>query len=112
MLFVPAGNPPHKHQYSPYNVRYEMTGRAITGNDKFDISDIEKKMPDKTYTIEVIKAYMKSQMMSCTLSSAVTSGSRSRPGRTLKRFSRNAGSLLCAGPTMKYQKNRDSTIGS
>jgi nicotinate-nucleotide adenylyltransferase len=56
MLFVPAGNPPHKHQYSPYNVRYEMTGRAITGNDKFDISDIEKKMPDKTYTIEVIKA--------------------------------------------------------
>jgi nicotinate-nucleotide adenylyltransferase len=56
MLFVPAGNPPHKHQYSPYDTRYEMTGRAITGNEKFIISDVEKKIPDKTYTIEVIRA--------------------------------------------------------
>ena len=56
MLFVPAGNPPHKHQYSAYDIRHEMTARAIAGNEKFAISDIEKKMPDKTYTIEVIKA--------------------------------------------------------
>jgi nicotinate-nucleotide adenylyltransferase len=56
MLFVPAGNPPHKHHYSPYGTRYAMTELAIAGNEKFIISDIEKEMPDKTYTIEVIKA--------------------------------------------------------
>ncbi len=56
MLFIPAGNPPHKHQYSPYDIRHEMTVRAITGNEKFAVSDIERKMPDKTYTIEVIRA--------------------------------------------------------
>lgn len=56
MLFVPAGNPPHKHHYSPYGIRYAMTELALAGNEKFSISDIEKEMPDKTYTIEVIKA--------------------------------------------------------
>ena len=56
MLFVPAGNPPHKHHYSPYDTRYAMTELAIAGNDKFRISDIEKKMADKTYTIEVVKS--------------------------------------------------------
>ncbi|MGB7054592.1 MAG: nicotinate-nucleotide adenylyltransferase [bacterium] len=56
MLFVPAGNPPHKHHYSPYGTRYAMTELAIVGNEKFITSDIEKEMPDKTYTIEVIKA--------------------------------------------------------
>jgi nicotinate-nucleotide adenylyltransferase len=56
MLFIPAGNPPHKHHYSPYDTRYTMTELAIAGNKKFFMSDVEKKMPDKTYTIEVIKA--------------------------------------------------------
>lgn len=56
MLFVPAGNPPHKQHYSPYDTRYAMTELAIAANDKFNISDVEKKMQDKTYTIEVIQA--------------------------------------------------------
>ena len=33
-----------------------MTELAIAGNDTFTVSDIEKEMSDKTYTIEVIKA--------------------------------------------------------
>ena len=56
MLFVPAGNPPHKQHYSPYTIRYTMTEQAIAGNEKFAMSEIEKEMPDKTYTVEVIKA--------------------------------------------------------
>ena len=55
ILFVPAGNPPHKADYSPYQDRYTMTELAITGNGDFSISDIEKNMTEKTYTIEMIK---------------------------------------------------------
>ena len=55
ILFVPAGNPPHKADYSPYQDRYNMTELAITNNDDFSISDIERNMTEKTYTIEMIK---------------------------------------------------------
>ena len=55
ILFVPAGNPPHKANYSPYRDRYNMTELAITDNARFSISDIEKNMVEKTYTIEMIK---------------------------------------------------------
>ncbi len=59
ILFVPAGHPPHKSDYSPYENRYEMTELAIASNVNFTISDIEKRIPDKTYTIEVIKELKK-----------------------------------------------------
>ncbi len=55
IIFVPAGNPPHKHKYSPYDTRYKMTELAIMGNQKFSISDIEKEIRGKTYTVEVLK---------------------------------------------------------
>jgi nicotinate-nucleotide adenylyltransferase len=54
-LFVPAGNPPHKTAYSPYEVRYAMTERAIADNDRFAMSDVERTFTDKTYTIEIIR---------------------------------------------------------
>jgi nicotinate-nucleotide adenylyltransferase len=56
ILFVPAGNPPHKRDYSPYEIRYAMTDLAIAENASFAISTIEREMPDKTYTIDVIRA--------------------------------------------------------
>ena len=55
ILFIPAGKPPHKYRYSPYNIRHKMTELAIKNNRRFSISDIEKNIPGKTYTIEVIK---------------------------------------------------------
>jgi nicotinate-nucleotide adenylyltransferase len=55
ILFVPAGKPPHKHKYSPYDIRFKMTELAIKNNRKFSISNIEKDIPGKTYTVEVIK---------------------------------------------------------
>ena len=55
ILFMPAGKPPHKYRYSPYAVRYRMTELAIKDNRRFSISSIEKNIPGKTYTIEVIK---------------------------------------------------------
>ncbi|KPK62889.1 hypothetical protein AMJ83_09485 [candidate division WOR_3 bacterium SM23_42] len=61
VLFVPAGHPPHKTDFSPYRNRYEMTELAIDNNINFSISDIEKTMVDKTYTIEVIRELGKGQ---------------------------------------------------
>ena len=55
IVFVPAGNPPHKHKFSPYDTRYKMTELAIRSNQEFSISDIEKEIPGKTYTVEVLK---------------------------------------------------------
>ncbi|KPJ72769.1 hypothetical protein AMJ52_05275 [candidate division TA06 bacterium DG_78] len=55
IIFVPAANPPHKSKYSSYYIRYELTALAIRDNGKFVISDIEKKIRGKTYTIDVIK---------------------------------------------------------
>ena len=55
IIFVPAGNPPHKQKYSPYDIRYKMTELAIRNNPKFSVSDIEKKISGKTYTVEVVK---------------------------------------------------------
>lgn len=59
IIFVPAGKPPHKLKYSPYNIRYKMTELVIKNNRKFSISDIEKRISGKTYTIEVIKKLKK-----------------------------------------------------
>lgn len=59
IIFIPAGHPPHKTKYSPYHVRYAMTTLAIRGNKNFFISDIEKKIPGKTYTVEVMKELKK-----------------------------------------------------
>ncbi len=55
ILFVPSGNPPHKKEYSPYEKRYAMADLAIKENERFVISDVERQMPDKTYTINVIR---------------------------------------------------------
>jgi nicotinate-nucleotide adenylyltransferase len=43
VIFVPAGKPPHKRAHSSYAAR-------------FAISDIEKHMPGRTYTVDVIAA--------------------------------------------------------
>jgi len=59
IIFVPAGNPPHKRTYSSYATRYHMTELAIQGNPHFAISDIEKEMSGKTYTVEVVAALRK-----------------------------------------------------
>jgi len=59
VIFIPAGNPPHKSRYSPYTVRFRMTELAIRTNRNFTISNIEHIMMGKTYTIEVIKELKK-----------------------------------------------------
>jgi len=55
IIFVPAGNPPHKTAYSAFPHRRRMAELAIGGNRDFRVNPIEGRMHGKTYTIDVIK---------------------------------------------------------
>jgi len=59
IMFVPAGNPPHKSRYSSYELRYKMTLLATKSNERFSVSNIEKEILGKTYTVEVLRTLKK-----------------------------------------------------
>jgi len=59
VIFIPAGNPPHKRKFTPFALRYQMTQKAIQNNPHFKITDIEDRLSGKTYTIDVIRALQK-----------------------------------------------------
>uniref|UniRef100_A0A7V4E2A5 Probable nicotinate-nucleotide adenylyltransferase n=1 Tax=candidate division WOR-3 bacterium TaxID=2052148 RepID=A0A7V4E2A5_UNCW3 len=51
MVFVPAYSPPHKTTTTPFEERLTMVRLAIENNEKFILSDIEKKIAE-VYNIE------------------------------------------------------------
>lgn len=55
ILFIPAHLPPHKRSHVPSKERYEMTCIAISGNPRFDISDIELRRGGKSYTVDTLR---------------------------------------------------------
>lgn len=58
MIFVPNGNPPHREiPKTDASMRYEMIKRAIEGEDKFEVSQIETKRTDKSYFIDTVKYF-------------------------------------------------------
>nr|WP_296863952.1 nicotinate-nucleotide adenylyltransferase [Thermosyntropha sp.] len=61
VIFVPAGNPPHKagREITGAEHRYRMVEMAIKDNPYFDVSPVEKERGGKSYTIDTI-AYFKS----------------------------------------------------
>lgn len=52
LLFIPAAFPPHKpgRQIVAFEHRYRMLELAIQDNPCFQLSDIERKLPGKSYT--------------------------------------------------------------
>ncbi len=58
VLFIPAGDPPHKPERSlaPAIHRYEMVRLAIEADRTFAVSDIEIQRTGKSYSIETIRA--------------------------------------------------------
>ena len=56
VLFIPAGEPPHKESYLITNAedRYNMVELAIEGNEKFEISPIEIQRPGPSYTVDTL----------------------------------------------------------
>lgn len=57
ILFVPSGNPPLKsEELASAEHRYGMTGLAIGSNPFFEISDIECRRSEKSYTVDTLLA--------------------------------------------------------
>jgi len=63
VLFIPAGNPPHKHETStPFEDRFRMVQLACTADARFDASRVEEGS-EKSYsilTIERLRARLQS----------------------------------------------------
>ena len=56
VIFIPAHIPPHKNvDKSIANHRFNMVKLAIQNNPQFEISDIEYKSEDKSYTLLTVK---------------------------------------------------------
>ena len=61
MLFVPVAVAPHKpvRQILLFENRWRMLQLALAGNERFRLSDIEKRMPGKSYTVHSLKQLRK-----------------------------------------------------
>lgn len=58
IIFVPAGNPPHKRGICTNSRdRYIMTYLATLSNSRFSVSDIEIKNAGKSYTSNTLKEF-------------------------------------------------------
>ena len=57
IVFIPTGDPPHKHQedLAPARDRYEMVRLAVASDPSFTVSDIEVRRPGKSYSIDTIR---------------------------------------------------------
>jgi nicotinate-nucleotide adenylyltransferase len=61
ILFIPSGDPPHKSSTSlaPARHRLEMVRMAITDIAAFQVSDVEMRRPNKSYSIETVHTLQK-----------------------------------------------------
>lgn len=55
VIFIPAGNPPHKEAVVRKEHRYNMTKLATEDNEFFEVSRLEMDKTEKTYTIDTIR---------------------------------------------------------
>ncbi len=59
VIFVPSARPPHKNgeDVSSVEHRLEMVRLAIDGDERLEISDLEVRRPDPSYTIETVRQF-------------------------------------------------------
>ena len=59
ILFVPAGNPPHKNskKITDAKIRYDLVKRAIQSEAHFEISDYEINKKENSYTYETVELF-------------------------------------------------------
>lgn len=56
VLFIPAGNPPLKAEgLEEASIRLSMTEIAVSGNPFFEVSDIECKTREKSYSVDTVR---------------------------------------------------------
>lgn len=60
ILFMPAMTPPHKQdrEVSPGAVRLAMVERAIEGEERFSVSDMEVRRGGVSYTIDTVRSML------------------------------------------------------
>ena len=56
VIFIPAGNPPHKDAVSPYADRLQMLKLACAGNPKFQVSAMEQGS-ERSYTVNTLERF-------------------------------------------------------
>lgn len=60
VLFVPSFNPPLKQRnLISFGHRMKMVEIAVKNNPLFDVSDVESRIPGKSYTVYTLKALMR-----------------------------------------------------
>ncbi len=61
VMFIPSSDPPHKPGLVvlEFEHRWRMLQLAIAGNPRFVLSDIERRMPGKSYTVNTLRALRK-----------------------------------------------------
>jgi nicotinate-nucleotide adenylyltransferase len=59
LLFIPAARPPHKNTESvtSFAVRLEMIQLAVAAHPLFEVSDIENRRPEKSYSIDTLRLF-------------------------------------------------------
>jgi len=59
VIFVPSARPPHKREdeVTPLSHRLEMVRLAIAGNDRLELSDLEARRPEPSYTVETVRQF-------------------------------------------------------
>ena len=60
LIFVPTGDPPHKHRITPAEDRYAMTLLATAGVLEYSVSRIEIDRKESTHTIDTLRAFVES----------------------------------------------------
>ena len=63
ILFMPAGNPPHKNnkKITDAQIRYDLVKRAIESEEHFEISDYEINKKENSYTYETVELFSELQ---------------------------------------------------
>ena len=60
LIFVPTGDPPHKHRITPAEDRYAMTLLATAGVLEYSVSRIEIDRKESTHTVDTLRAFVES----------------------------------------------------
>lgn len=57
LLFIPAAVPPHKagEGILPFEDRMRMLASVVDGNPRFSVSDVERRLPGKSYTVNTLR---------------------------------------------------------
>src|SRR5262249_58710170 len=58
IVFVPAGEPPHKpaSDLAPARDRFQMTALAVREHPRFEVSDVELRRAGPSYTVDTLEA--------------------------------------------------------